>query len=419
MEGIPPARASDNEDVVWALETAESLWKRNARVDAIVWLRRAAQEAADSGDDDRAAALMVEAATLTDTLARASAHMRAAVPSSRPPPADADDVDALLATADEQTQEVEAFHESDFPAAAGDLPTPVPPGSAPVDDASFAPSTDRRNPGALETDGPDDEGIPIDDVAGITRMGPDALSLMDLADVEALGEASADQREGLVRAATVLLCSAEVEVPSFGLALVLEGEVDASLEQDGPTVDRFGPGSVICTHTGLEIATGVRFLATTDDTSLALWPRAALRQALLEVPSIEARLRAEGDRLRAWARVAASPLASHLHEDVRLRLTRRLTARTLAPAADLVLAGQAVPGVLLVGEGTVTIDDARATVVRPGEFVFPEATLTAARADATARAGRDGAIVLCADRHTTQELCATEPFLIELLAAAC
>ena len=48
MEGIPPARASDNEDVIWALETAESLWKREARVDAIVWLRRAAQEAAEA-----------------------------------------------------------------------------------------------------------------------------------------------------------------------------------------------------------------------------------------------------------------------------------------------------------------------------------------------------------------------------------
>ena len=85
MEGIPPARPSDNEDVIWALETAESLWKRNARVDAIVWLRRAAQEAADAGDDDRAAGLMVEAAALTDEMARASAHLRAAVPTSRPP----------------------------------------------------------------------------------------------------------------------------------------------------------------------------------------------------------------------------------------------------------------------------------------------------------------------------------------------
>ncbi len=65
MEGIPPARASDNEDVIWALETAESLWKRDARVDAIVWVRRAASGAADSGDEERAAALLQEAVVLT------------------------------------------------------------------------------------------------------------------------------------------------------------------------------------------------------------------------------------------------------------------------------------------------------------------------------------------------------------------
>ena len=45
MAGIPPALDSDAEDVAWALQTAEALWKRNERVDAIVWLRRAAQSA--------------------------------------------------------------------------------------------------------------------------------------------------------------------------------------------------------------------------------------------------------------------------------------------------------------------------------------------------------------------------------------
>ncbi len=52
--GIPPAVDSDVEDVVWALQTAASLWKRNERVDAIVWLRRAAQAAGDAQHDDRA-----------------------------------------------------------------------------------------------------------------------------------------------------------------------------------------------------------------------------------------------------------------------------------------------------------------------------------------------------------------------------
>ena len=48
MDGIPPARDTDAEDVVWALQTAEALWKRNERGDAIVWLRRAAQAAGEA-----------------------------------------------------------------------------------------------------------------------------------------------------------------------------------------------------------------------------------------------------------------------------------------------------------------------------------------------------------------------------------
>src|SRR5260370_38148212 len=91
MVGIPPALDSDGEDVVWALQTAEALWKRNERVDAIVWLRRAAQAAGDAEDDDRALALAREAAELADWLARNPPDPPAAPPSkartSKAPPA--------------------------------------------------------------------------------------------------------------------------------------------------------------------------------------------------------------------------------------------------------------------------------------------------------------------------------------------
>ena len=44
MLGIPPAKDSDAEDVVWGLQTAETLWKRGERIDAVVWLRRGPSE---------------------------------------------------------------------------------------------------------------------------------------------------------------------------------------------------------------------------------------------------------------------------------------------------------------------------------------------------------------------------------------
>src|SRR5258706_4609153 len=69
MDGIPPVLTSDTEDVAWALQTAEALWKRGERVDAIVWLRRAAQAAGEAEDDNRAVMLARNAAELTDWIA--------------------------------------------------------------------------------------------------------------------------------------------------------------------------------------------------------------------------------------------------------------------------------------------------------------------------------------------------------------
>lgn len=97
--GIPPALDTDVEDVVWALETAASLWKRNERVDAIVWLRRAAQAAGEAEHDDRALVLAREAAELSDWIAKNPMAPASTAPSiSSIPPNDsaAGGVDDLL-----------------------------------------------------------------------------------------------------------------------------------------------------------------------------------------------------------------------------------------------------------------------------------------------------------------------------------
>jgi len=69
MVAIPPAKDTDAEDVAWGLQTAEALWKRGERIDAIVWLRRAAQAAGEAADDDRALELARSAAELSDWMA--------------------------------------------------------------------------------------------------------------------------------------------------------------------------------------------------------------------------------------------------------------------------------------------------------------------------------------------------------------
>jgi hypothetical protein len=96
MAGIPQGLETDAEDVVWALQTADALWKRGERADAIVWLRRAAQGAGDAQDDDRALSLAREAAELAESLAQAPAgpESRSVPPAEAPTPAQA--VDELL-----------------------------------------------------------------------------------------------------------------------------------------------------------------------------------------------------------------------------------------------------------------------------------------------------------------------------------
>ncbi len=93
MVAIPNTKDTDPEDVVWGLQTAEALWKRGERIDAIVWLRRAAQAAGDAADDDRALELARAAAELSDWMAtepepgtEPPPAMDAATPSASPPP---------------------------------------------------------------------------------------------------------------------------------------------------------------------------------------------------------------------------------------------------------------------------------------------------------------------------------------------
>jgi len=68
MAKIPPAVDSDSDDVAWALQTAATLVDRGEAQDALAWLRRAAQAAADA-DDARSLELARAAADFAESLA--------------------------------------------------------------------------------------------------------------------------------------------------------------------------------------------------------------------------------------------------------------------------------------------------------------------------------------------------------------
>jgi hypothetical protein len=74
---LPAPEAADARDIRWALETAQSLWNQGDRREALQWVRRAAEAAAESGADDRALMLAKMGAELRGVLD---------IPRTLPPP---------------------------------------------------------------------------------------------------------------------------------------------------------------------------------------------------------------------------------------------------------------------------------------------------------------------------------------------
>ena len=73
---VPAAKPGDVEDVSWALSTAEAMWGRGDRADALKWVRRAAEAASEAEDDDRALEIAKAAADLAGVVDQAAARDR-------------------------------------------------------------------------------------------------------------------------------------------------------------------------------------------------------------------------------------------------------------------------------------------------------------------------------------------------------
>jgi len=72
--------------------------------------------------------------------------------------------------------------------------------------------------------------------------------------------------------------------------------------------------------------------------------------------------------------------------------------------------------VVIQGTASFVIQGNRLSGIGPGDFLFAAEVLGAGRAQATARAGKAGALVLFAPRSTAHELLLSVPTLIEILA---
>ena len=541
---IPPPLDDDDDDVAWALQTAAVQWRRGAKADAVVWLRRAIESALEIGRPDRAA-------QITAIIAEVEEHLVASVfGGSSPPPADAtgSGVDDLLestvstarASIDIEFDDFEGERTeiltrgemlpSDAPPEAESMPTapagamteparsrrarpPPAPSSRPPDVAPFPvalphpggvalhgvpaavftaetviPSTDSPaihlghagldeptmqvpatspddlgdihpsmplpqwetedsihdgndvepplpqwssdafppseppppEPAEQAAEAPPAEPIETETPAAATPKDAEpSIGVVSLATVAGLQDLPPEAQAELAANARIETLDVDEEVSAFAVALVIEGWASIMPAIADVACAFAQAGDVVFTHGTLEDAVALRVVAGETDTRVAVWDRAALTHATADCPWVADELRLVADRFQALGGAAMGPLGDRLDDTLRQSVTDRCEVRTLMAGDEIVQQGKAVPGMFIVGGGTLELVNAegeRIGELGPGEFLFASEVMTAAPAPAVARAGDGGALVLFAARHAAHELMLSVPPLLEILS---
>jgi hypothetical protein len=242
-------------------------------------------------------------------------------------------------------------------------------------------------------------------------------TLLDLSEVEALGDLPDDAREAFGRAATVHEVSTDEEVSHFALALVISGKIDVSATIVDTPAMHLERNAILRSRGTITPGVGLRLVCSSEKAVIATWDEAAVEAAFRSCPWVEDDLRSLADRVQARAGMTMGPLGERFDLSLREHMTGKLTIRVLAPGELLVAEGKPVPiAIVGIGELTLTKGGAPEGAVGPGEFLFPTQILAHGKAPATASAGEAGAVVFYGDRAVSQELLMSFPPLLEVLA---
>jgi hypothetical protein len=417
MAGIPLAIDTDSEDVAWALQTADALWRREERLDAVVWLRRAAQAASDAEDDDRALMLARNAAELVEWVTREPAR-NAVVPDA---PTRSQTDDALGPSDVDRDDEITSPHVGvgSVPPAAGPTaaplrpPHPAVPGlssTLPLQMTSLvptlrAPSRSPSLPPSLRPTRVPAAPTPSPESAPVLTAAEAHAGLLDpWADGErpraARGSASAEVRDraplprpsrrppretdevvtsappvargelanvvalrpwpeevlrSLARDATVRRLGRDEEVSGFALAVVLEGSVDVAATIVDAAAERLHAGAVLRGRGTIDAIAPLRLIACVDEARVATWNERHVADAFRSNAPLERELRGAGNRVQALVGVTLGPLGDRLDSALRTEVTNRLRLRFIAENEILAKAGEPIPGLVVVGTGELEL----------------------------------------------------------------
>jgi hypothetical protein len=419
MPGIPPALDTDTEDVSWALQTAEALWKRSERVDALVWLRRAAQAAGEAEQDDRALELANDGAELAEWLTSqrppASTSLSAIALSNVR--ANAQLVDESRATHPDDIEELSldvivdstpflSRERWDTPILEHDRARPAVgfPGSAsaaspepdPAMSEPHVPSGAERHAGMLDPWAEGDALTPANasghgsfSRASPASRAPDADEVVtsaphvarvpaspppravpqtrhsggsnespagvDLSGIDALSDLPDDAREAFAREAVVHALMRDEETSGFALAVILEGSLDLAATILDTSALRMGAGSVINARGTLDHAAPMRLVAASAVARVATWNERGVKKAFRTCPWVEDDLRKAGDRLQALIGLTMGALGERFDPALRAQVAARLNVHALSEHEVFAARGNPIPGLLVVGAGELEL----------------------------------------------------------------
>ena len=309
------------------------------------------------------------------------------------------------------------------PAASTPIPDGAPTGQLPAGEASSPSEPPAREPSEAPARAPSEpeahDAFTADD-PGRESVTPRAELAIEA--FEAFADLPDDLRETLQKSAFVMSLKEGAEIPSFALAIVLAGDVDVAAHGVEAPAVRLPTGHVLYGRGSIESEVPMRLLGTGSGTGteVAVWSRDDIGPIMKSCPWVEDDLRASADPVIAAVGVTIGSFGARLDPTLRGIVTARLAVHSLGAGDVLFPAGKVVPGLFVVGAGTIELvkDGAVIGTLGPGDFIFPGAVVGgSSKAQAEARAAGTGALVLSCDRKAAQELLMTCPPLLEILAS--
>jgi hypothetical protein len=238
--------------------------------------------------------------------------------------------------------------------------------------------------------------------------------------LDALGQLGANIREALLQAATIESLGVEEEVIVSGLAFVITGQASIQATVAEAEAGILKAGELLYAKSPIADTFSLRLVAESEQTQIALWDAKTAEEALSASPDLLSKLKISSARAQAIVGCSMGAMGERLDESLRTLTIERLETRILQPKEVLAHAGLPVPGMVIIGVGSIELDDDGGEKggddLMPGDFLFATEVLGGEAAPATARAGAKGAIVLFGARALAHELLLTCPPLLEIFA---